>query len=510
MRRNANIKERGCYVKLFRLNQSKTPLFDALLQYSYNNTIPYHVPGHKRGQGMDEEFRNFVGYNVLSIDVTVFDQVDSLHKPTGVIKEAQELAADAYGADATLFCIHGTSGAIQAMIMSAVGEGDKIIVPRNIHKSVTAGIILSGAVPVYVQPEIDKNIGVAMGVTPEAVKEALEENPDAKAVLIINPTYYGVASDIMTIARIVHSYDIPLLVDEAHGPHLRFNDRLPVSALEAGADIVAQSTHKILGAMTQASMLHIKGDRININRAKNVMSMLQTTSPSYILLASLDAARRQMALYGKELLDNAIDVAEYTRDRINEIDGLYCFDRDVVGKPGAYDFDPTKVTITAKNLGITGYELETILAERYYIQAELADMYNTLCVMTIGDDYKKADKLIKALKEISNEYYLKYIGMGGVLEIPEIPERVLTPREAYNSPTITMCLEDSVGQISAEFIYAYPPGIPVIYPGERVTGEIVEYVEKMKEASLHVQGPEDPDVNYIKVVRNLEALTITA
>ncbi|TZE83650.1 aminotransferase class I/II-fold pyridoxal phosphate-dependent enzyme [Calorimonas adulescens] len=495
---------------MFRLNQAKTPLFDALLEYSYNNTIPYHVPGHKRGQGMDEEFRNFVGYNVLSIDVTVFDQVDSLHKPTGVIKEAQELAADAYGADATLFCIHGTSGAIQAMIMSAVGEGDKIIVPRNIHKSVTAGIILSGAIPVYVQPAIDKNIGVAMGVTPEAVKEALEENPDAKAVLIINPTYYGVASDIKSIARIVHSYDIPLLVDEAHGPHLRFNDRLPISALEAGADIVAQSTHKILGAMTQASMLHIKGDRISINRAKNVMSMLQTTSPSYILLASLDVARRQMALHGKELLDNAIDVAEYARKRINEIDGFYCFGRDIIGQPGVYDFDPTKVTITARNLGITGYELETILAEKYFIQPELADMYNTLCVMTLGDDYKKVDKLIEALKEISNEYYLKYIGISNVLDIPEIPEMVLTPREAYNSATIAMSLEDSVGQISAEFIYAYPPGIPVLYPGERITREIVEYVEKMKDASLHVQGPEDQDVNYIKVVRNLEALTITA
>ena len=223
LRRMANIKGRGCYIKLYNLNQLRTPLFDALLQYSENNTIPFHVPGHKRGQGMDEEFRNFVGYNVLSIDVTVFDQVDSLHKPTGVIKEAEELAADAYGADHTLFSIHGTSGAIQAMIMAAVGEGDKIIVPRNIHKSVTSGIILSGAVPVYVQPEIDINIGVAIGVTPESIGRALKENPDAKAVLIINPTYYGVASDIKAIAEIVHSYNLPLLVDEAHGAHLKFN-----------------------------------------------------------------------------------------------------------------------------------------------------------------------------------------------------------------------------------------------------------------------------------------------
>jgi len=394
--------------------------------------------------------------------------------------------------------------------MAAVGEGDKIIVPRNIHKSVTSGIILSGAVPVYVQPEIDINIGVAIGVTPESIGRALKENPDAKAVLIINPTYYGVASDIKAIAEIVHSYNLPLLVDEAHGAHLKFNDRLPVSALEAGADVVAQSTHKLLGAMTQASMLHVKGKRVSIDRIKNIMSMLQTTSPSYVLLASLDTARRQIAIHGKELLDNAIDVAEYTRDQINEIDGLYCFGEDVIGRPGAYAFDPTKVTITSKNLGISGYELEKLLAEKYNIQAELSDMYNCLCVMTIGDDYKKAGMLIKALKDISSEYYLKYIRMGGVLEIPNIPERVLTPREAYNSPTKVSALESSIGCISAEFIYAYPPGIPVLYPGERITGEIVDYVEKMKKASLKVQGLEDPDVNYIKVVRNLEALTITA
>jgi lysine decarboxylase len=270
---------------MFKLDQTKTPMFDALLEYHNNDTIPFHVPGHKRGNGMHKKFRDFVGTNILSIDVTVFHQVDSLHKPTGPIKEAQELAADAYGADYTFFSIHGTSGAIQAMIMSVVSQGDKLIIPRNVHKSITAGIILSGATPVYMQPEIDTKVGLALNVTPETVKRTLELNPDAKAVLIVNPTYYGVSTDIAEIAKIVHEYDIPLIVDEAHGPHLHFNSKLPISAMDAGADICAQSTHKIVGSMTQSSLLHVKKGIVDVNRVKTVMSLLQTTSPSYPLLA---------------------------------------------------------------------------------------------------------------------------------------------------------------------------------------------------------------------------------
>ena len=258
--------------KLYRLNQNETPLFDALMEYVDRETLPFHVPGHKKGIGADEQFRSFMGDNPFKIDVTVFKLVDSFHHPTGPIKKAQELAADAYGADASFFSVHGTSGAIQAMIMSVVGSGDKIIVPRNVHKSITGGIILSGAIPVYMQPELDKKIGVAHGVSPETVELTLKENPDAKAVLIINPTYYGVSTDIKKIADIVHEYDIPLIVDEAHGPHLNFNDRLPMSAMEAGADICAQSTHKIIGSLTQGSLLHVKSKLVNPKRVKQILS----------------------------------------------------------------------------------------------------------------------------------------------------------------------------------------------------------------------------------------------
>lgn len=484
-----------------KLDQRKTPLFDSLKEYVNRETLPFHVPGHKKGVGMDDEFRNFIGANPFKIDVTVFKLVDSLHHPKGPIKEAQELAADAYGADASFFSIHGTSGAIQAMIMSVVSDGDKILVPRNVHKSVTAGIILSGAIPVFMQPELDKKLGIAHGVTPETVKDTLKANPDAKAVLIINPTYYGVATDIKKIADIVHDHDIPLIVDEAHGPHLAFSDKLPMSALDAGADICAQSTHKIIGSLTQASLLHVKSKYVSSKRVQQVLNLLQTTSPSYILMASLDCARRQIALEGRDLLSKAIDLCNYTRAEINKIPGLYCFGEEVLGVPGSYSFDPTKLTISCRDLGITGYELDTILADKYHIQMELSDFYNTLAVGSFGDTKEGMDKLLSALKEISEDYYGKHEKTSDFLDIPPIPTKKLNPREAFNSRKEDILLENSEGKVSAEFLLAYPPGIPILCPGEVITKEIIEYVSDLKRANLYVQGTEDITVEYIKTVK---------
>ena len=488
---------------MYKLDQNETPLYDALMEYVNRETIPFHVPGHKKGVGVDEEFKNFIGENPFKIDVTVFKLVDSLHHPTGPIKLAQELAADAYGSDAAFFSIHGTSGAIQAMIMSVVKDGDKIIIPRNVHKSITGGIILSGAVPVYMQPELDKNVGIAHGVSPETVENTLKEHPDAKAVLIINPTYYGVATDIKKIADIVHSYDIPLIVDEAHGPHLSFNEKLPMSAMEAGADICAQSTHKIIGALTQCSLLQVNSTRIDINRVQQILSLLQTTSPSYILMASLDCARRQIALNGKSLLDKTIELSNYARNEINKIPGFYCFGEEVLGVPGAFAFDPTKITITCRDLGITGYDLDMILANTYHIQMELSDLYSVLAVGSFGDTNESIDALISALKQISFEYYGKGDRKSDFINIPSIPEQVLKPREAFSSVKTSVEIKNSVGLKSGEFLMAYPPGIPILCPGEIITQEIVDYVQKLKEVGLYVQGTEDPEVEYIKVVKEI-------
>lgn len=493
---------------MYKLDQNETPLFDALMEYVNRETIPFHVPGHKKGVGIDEEFKSFIGENPFKIDVTVFKLVDSLHHPTGPIKLAQELAADAYGSDAAFFSIHGTSGAIQAMILSVVNDGDKILIPRNVHKSVTGGIILSGAIPVYMQPELDKEVGIAHGVSPETVENTLKENPDAKAVLIINPTYYGVATDIKKIADIVHSYGIPLIVDEAHGPHLGFNEKLPISAMDAGADICAQSTHKIIGAMTQCSLLQVRSTRVDVHRVQQLLNIMQTTSPSYVLMASLDCARRQIALHGRELLEKTIDLSNYAREEINKIPGFYCFGTEILGREGAYAFDPTKITITCRDLGITGYDLDMILSNTYHIQMELSDLYNVLAVGSFGDTKESIAALLKALKEISTEYYGKGNRKSDFIDIPSIPKQVQIPREAFNSLKTSVAIKDSVGMISGEFLMAYPPGIPILCPGEIITKEIVDYVQKLKEVGLYVQGTEDPEVEYIKVVKEEDAIYI--
>lgn len=494
---------------MYKLDQNETPLFDALLEYVNRDTIPFHVPGHKKGQGMDEEFKKFIGENPLKIDVTVFKLVDSLHHPTGAIKKAQELAADAYGSQAAFYSLHGTSGAIEAMIMSVVGDGDKIIIPRNVHKSITAGIILSGSIPVYMQPELDKTVGIAQGVTPETIKRTLEENPDAKAVLIINPTYYGVATDIKSIVDIVHSYDIPLIVDEAHGPHLSFTDKLPISSIDAGADICSQSTHKIIGAMTQCSLLQVNYSKyVDPARVQQVLNLMQTTSPSYVLMASLDCARRQIALHGKELLEATIDLCNYARDEINKIPGLYCFGNELLGNPGVFALDPTKITITCRDLGITGYELDMILSNKYHIQLELSDLYNGLAVGTFGDTKEAIDALLSALREISKDYFGKGQRKRDFIDIPSIPEQVQIPREAFTSLKTSVPLKKSIGMISGEFLLAYPPGIPVLCPGEKITEEIITYIYKLKEAGLYVQGTEDPTVEFINVVKDEDAVYI--
>lgn len=491
-----------------KLDQNKTPLFTVLKdEYVRRNILPFHVPGHKRGKGVDKEFFNFMGEAPFSIDVTIFKMVDGLHHPKSCIKEAQELLADAYGVKHSFFAVNGTSGAIQAMIMSVIKAGEKILVPRNVHKSVSAGIILSGSEPVYMNPEIDENLGIALGVKPQTVENMLKQDPDIAAVLIINPTYYGVATDIKKIADIVHSYDIPLIIDEAHGPHLHFHDELPISAVDAGADICTQSTHKILGAMTQMSVIHVNSDRVNVEKVKQILSLLHTTSPSYPLMASLDCARRQIATQGQELLTRTIELAKYFRREANRIPGIYCFGEELIGKDGFFAFDPTKITISAKELGLKGGELESLLVDDYNIQMELSDYYNTLGLITIGDTEESVNKLLDALRDISRRFFGKGKKLEkNIIKLPETPELVLMPREAFYSEKNKVPFKESVGKISGEMIMAYPPGIPIIIAGERISQDIIDYIEELKEADLHIQGMEDPELETINVIEEEDAI----
>lgn len=488
------------------MDQTKTPLFTALKEHAGRNPVQFHIPGHKKGVGMDPEFREFIGDNALSIDLINIAPLDDLHQPTGVIEESQKLAAKAFGADHTFFSVQGTSGAIMTMILTVCSEGDKIIVPRNVHKSVMAAIIFAGAKPVFLKPVRDESLGIDHGVTTKSVRRALDIHPDAKAVLIINPTYYGVCANLKEIVDIVHSYNIPVLVDEAHGVLIHFNDKLPMSAMQAGADMAATSVHKLGGSMTQSSVLNIRGDRVNVMRAKTIISMLTTTSTSYILLASLDCARRYLALNGKESADRAIELASYAREEINRIPGLYCFGEEILGKEATYDYDPTKVSIHVHHLGITGYDAEIWLREQYNIEVELSDMYNILCLVTPGDTRENIDILLTALRRLAQENYSIRPANEMVIKIPKIPQLTLSPRDAFYGDTEIIPFKESADRIIAEFIYVYPPGIPILLPGEVITQDLIDYITEHIEVGLPVKGPEDRSIKNVKVI--VETLAI--
>lgn len=486
--------------------QEKTPLFTALLEHSKKNPIQFHIPGHKKGFGMDKEFKEFIGPNALSIDLINIGPMDDLHHPHGIIKEAQELAAEAFGADQTFFSVQGTSGAIMSMIMSVCNPGDKIIVPRNIHQSVLSAIILAGAVPIFIHPEMDERIGIAHGITTRSVEKALKEHPDAKAVLVINPTYFGIAANLKEIVDLVHKYNIPVLVDEAHGVHIHFHEKLPLSAMQAGADMAATSMHKLGGSLTQSSILNVREGLVNPKRVQAVLSMLTTTSTSYILLASLDAARRNLAINGRTQLDQVIKNAQNLRKAVNEIPRLYCPGKDILGTEATFDLDPTKILISVKDLGITGYEVEKWLRKEFNIEVELSDLYNILCIVTYGDTEESINKLIAALKKLSTEHINNGKKNNVQVRIPKIPALSMTPRSAFYAETDKVSIDESIGHVIAEFVMVYPPGIPILLPGEIITQENIDYIKQNLDAGLPVQGPEDESFRTLRVIKERQAI----
>lgn len=489
------------------MSQNETPLFTGLIEHSKKNPTQFHIPGHKKGAGIDPEFRNFIGDNALSIDLINIGPLDDLHQPKGIIKQAQDLAAEAFGADHTFFSVQGTSGAIMTMVMAVCGPGDKIIVPRNVHKSVMSAIVFSGAVPIFIHPEIDNTLGISHGITTDSVNKALEQHPDAKGLLVINPTYFGVAADLKKIVEIAHSYEVPVLVDEAHGVHIHFHDGLPLSAMQAGADMAATSVHKLGGSMTQSSILNVREGLVSANRVQTILSMLTTTSTSYLLLASLDVARRRLVTEGYDLIEKTIQLANYMREKINEIEKLKCIGREILGSKATFDFDPTKLIISVKDLGITGSDAEVWLREKYNIEVEMSDLYNILCIVTPGDTQKEADLLIAALANLSDEVsHLSESRIVPEVLLPDIPVLALSPRDAFYSETEVVPFEESAGRVIAEFIMVYPPGIPIFIPGEIITEENLTYIQTNIEAGLPVQGPEDYDLKHLRVIKEHKAI----
>lgn len=481
------------------LSQDRAPILEALKQFKRMRVVPFDVPGHKRGKG-SPELTEFLGEKCMTVDVNSMKPLDNLCHPVSVIKEAEELAADAFGARHAFFMVNGTTSAVQAMVLSACKRGEKIILPRNVHRSVINALIIGGAVPVYVNPMMDQRLGIALGMSLADVKRAIEENPDAKAVLVNNPTYYGICSNIQEITKLAHAHGMLLLADEAHGTHFYFGKNLPVAAMAAGADMASVSMHKSGGSLTQSSFLLV-GERVHEGYVRQVINLTQTTSGSYLLLSSLDISRKNLAINGEQIFDKVASLAEYAREEINEIGDYYAYSRELINGDTIFDFDITKLSVNTLDLGLAGIEVYDILRDEYDIQVEFGDIGNILAYISVGDRERDLERLVSALSEIRRRYKRDRAGMLRHEYIS--PKVVATPQDAFYADKESLPIGESTGRICSEFVMCYPPGIPILAPGEQITREILDYIVYAKEKGCSLTGPEDMDIERINVLKGV-------
>ncbi len=481
------------------MDQNKVPIYEALKRHKSNRVVPFDVPGHKQGKG-NPELTEFLGKECLSVDVNSMKSLDNLCHPVSVIKEAETLAAEAFGAAHCFFMVGGTTSAVQAMIMAVCKPGDKIIMPRNVHRSAINVLILCGALPVYVNPQVDKKLGIPLGMALSDVEDAIKKNPDAKAIFVNNPTYYGICSDIKGIAKLAHDNGMKLLADEAHGTHFYFGENMPISAMAAGADMAAISMHKSGGSLTQSSML-LCADTMSEGYIRTIINLTQTTSGSYLLISSLDISRRNLAINGKEIFNKVCELAEYAREEIGKIGGYYVYGKDLINGDSIFDFDTTKLSIYTRDIGLAGIEVYDILRDDYGIQIEFGDIGNILAYISVGDNFFAIERLVSALSEIKRESAKDKAGMFDHEYITPLVK--YSPQEAFYADKETVLIEDSVGKISGEFVMCYPPGIPIISPGELITPEILEYIRYSKERGCFLTGAQDINTEKIEVLKGL-------
>jgi lysine decarboxylase len=476
--------------------QQNAPIHEALLKHKRNRVVPFDVPGHKGGRG-NPELTEFLGIDCLKVDVNSMKPLDNLIHPVSVIKAAEELAAEAFGADAAFFIVNGTTAAVQAMVMTTCKAGEKIIMPRNVHRSSINALVVCGAIPVYVNPGVNQQLGIPLGMSVEDVKEAIRENPDAKAILVNNPTYYGVCSNLREIVNLAHQHGMKVLADEAHGTHFYFGENLPVSAMNAGCDMAAISMHKTGGSLTQSSFLVCKNE-IDPGYVRQIINLTQTTSASYLLLSSLDLARKNMFLNGKAMVEKTINLAEYAREEINKIGGYYAFSSELIDDDTIFDFDLTKLSIHTGDIGLAGVEVYDLLRDEYDIQIEFGDLGNILAIISAGDRLFEIERLISALSEIKRIYSKDKVGMLNNEYIK--PDVVFTPQKAFYHDKKSVALKDCEGHIAGEFVMCYPPGIPILAPGERITKDVINYINYAKEKGSSLTGPKDMKVEYLNII----------
>lgn len=477
--------------------QKLAPIYEALEKFRKKRVVPFDVPGHKRGRG-NPELVELLGEKCVGLDVNSMKPLDNLCHPVSVIREAEELAADAFMAEHAFLMIGGTTSAVQSMILSVCKAGDKIILPRNVHKSVLNALVICGAVPVYVEPRVNDRIGIALAMETEPLEQIIKENPDAVAVLVNNPTYYGICSDLKSIVELAHSHGIQVLADEAHGTHLYFGENLPISAMAAGADYAAVSMHKSGGSLTQSSLL-LTNNGVNADYVRQIINLTQTTSASYLLLSSLDISRRNLALRGRESFAKVVQMAEYARSEINAIGGYYAYSKELVNGSSVFDYDVTKLSIHTQGIGLTGIEVYDLLRDEYDIQIEFGDIGNILAYISIGDRNRDIERLVGALADIKRLYERD----GSDLVTGEYiqPQVAMSPQKAFYSRKISLPIEKTEGAVCGEFVMCYPPGIPILAPGEKISREIIDYILYAGEKGCSLQGTEDPDVKMLNVIK---------
>ncbi len=484
------------------------PLVQALQAWT---TTPPHLfctPGHRRGQAIPQIMQPLLGRTPYQADLPDVPGLN-LFAETGAIAAAQTLAAELFGADRTWFLVNGSTVGVTAAILATCGPGDKLILPRNCHQSAIAGLILSGAQPVFVMPDYSPTWDLAHCLTPNGIEQALAQHPETKAILLISPTYHGSCGNLAAIAAIAHRHHLPLIVDEAHGAHLAFHPDLPAAALASGADLVVQSTHKTLSALTQAAMLHLQGSRVSGDRITQALQLLQSSSPSNLLLASLDGARHQLATRGPALLDPTLHLSQQVRQALKPIRPLPLLQPHHAVSPGFTALDPTRITVQVTALGITGFTADDWLSEHHGILAELPTLRQLTFMISLGSTPADILALTAGLAALAATFANpspqadpQSAAPAPTLYPPDtFSSPVQSPRAAFFAPTLTLPIAATLGQLSAETLCPYPPGIPILFPGEPITPEAIAFLQTIQAAGGFIAGSSDPTLTQLRVLR---------
>lgn len=484
------------------VDHHRAPLLEALRRFKQGDFAPFSTPGHKRGIGADPELVELFGPDAFTADIPLSGAADDLHLRNDVLGQAEELGAAAWGAERSFYLLNGSSAGNHAYLLAALRPGDEIVVARDIHKSLLVAIILTGAIPVYVSPRLHPDLAVGLGIEPAAIGEALDRHPNAKLVALVSPSYCGVASDLAGIVHEAHGRGVPVYVDEAWGPHIGFHPDLPDSAMASGVDGAVASTHKVLGSLTQAAILNVQGGLVSTSRVATAVGMMNTTSPAVTILASIDACRRQMALHGEALLTRTIALARDARARLRALPGVGVLGADDLGLT-QNRYDPTKLLVDVHDLGMTGFEVEEVLRHRFWVTPEMSDLVSIICLVTVGDTHSSIDRLVAAFEWLSENR--RPVSTGGASlrssgDAIAPGAQAMSPRDAFFAPARTVTLEDAVGQISAELVIPYPPGIPVLAPGDVIEERKLAYLRQGAAAGMYISGPADPALRTIQVV----------